>query len=78
MIKLNNAKNEWKVHKLIIEKIEGEYQISLSDIIKNSIKVFKEKNYNKILDLGCGTGRNSLFLHNMDLRYLLQIFLKNQ
>jgi len=61
VIKLNNAKNEWKIHKLIIEKIEGEYQTSLSDTIKNSIKVFKEKNYNKILDLGCGTGRNSLF-----------------
>src|SRR5699024_2281800 len=44
-----------------IEKIDDEYQISLSDIIKNSINIFTEKNYNRILDLGCGTGRHSLF-----------------
>lgn len=61
VIVLNNAKNSWNKHRLTIEKIDGEYQISLSYIIKSSIDIFKERNYSKILDLGCGTGRNSLF-----------------
>lgn len=58
---MSNIKREWNRYKLVIEKVEGEYQISLSDILKNSISVFNDKNYNKILDLGCGTGRNSLY-----------------
>src|SRR5699024_4291437 len=62
VIILNNSiKSEWNKYRLIIEKIDDEYQISLSDIIKNSINIFTEKNYNRILDLGCGTGRHSLF-----------------
>ena len=61
MIILNTIKNDWNSQRLIIENVDGEYQISLSDIIKNSINIFNDKNYKKILDLGCGTGRNSLF-----------------
>lgn len=58
---MNNIKSEWNVHKLTVEKIDGEYQISLSDVMTNSLGVFNDKKYNKILDLGCGNGRNSLF-----------------
>lgn len=58
---MDNKKSEWNRYSLNIEKIDGEYQISLSDIIKNSINIFNDKNYNRILDLGCGTGRNSIF-----------------
>lgn len=58
---MNNTKSQWNINRLKVEKLDGEYQITLSNIIKDSIKEFKEKNYNRILDLGCGTGRNSLF-----------------
>lgn len=43
MIKLNNANNEWKVNKLIVEKLDNEYQISVSNILKDSIGIFKDK-----------------------------------
>lgn len=56
-----NINDKWNTHKLSINKIDGEYQISLSEIIKDSINLFKDKKYKKILDLGCGKGRNSLY-----------------
>lgn len=43
VIKLNNANNEWKVNKLIVEKLDNEYQISVSNILKDSIGIFKDK-----------------------------------
>lgn len=65
-----NIYGEWNECKLIIEEVDGEYQISLSEIIKNSINIFNDKGYNKILDLGCGTGRNSLFF----AKYEFEVF----
>lgn len=61
MVILYNKKSEWNRYSLNIERIDGEYQISLSDIIKKSINIFNDKNHNRILDLGCGIGRNSIF-----------------
>ena len=58
---MSNIRNPYNKYELIIENIEGERQISLSDIIKNSVNVFIDNNYKRILDLGCGKGRNSLF-----------------
>lgn len=62
VIILYNKKGEWNRYSLNLERIDGEYQISLSDIIKKSINIFNDKNHNRILDLGCGIGRNSIFL----------------
>ncbi len=58
---MDNIESSYNKYELIIENIEGEHQISLSDIIKNSVNVFIDNNYSRILDLGCGKGRNSLF-----------------
>ncbi|WP_353096913.1 hypothetical protein [Tissierella praeacuta] len=35
---MDNVNSDWNECILTIEKVDGEYEISLSDIIKNSIK----------------------------------------
>jgi ubiquinone/menaquinone biosynthesis C-methylase UbiE len=41
---------------------QGELQYNVSPKIKRASKLFRERDYEKILDLGCGTGRHSIFL----------------
>lgn len=45
-----------------IYREQGDLQFQVLPKIKRAAKVFTEKNYEKILDLGCGTGKHSIFL----------------
>lgn len=45
-----------------IYRQQGDLQFRVLPKIKKASNRFKEKNYEKILDLGCGTGRHSIFL----------------
>lgn len=40
----------------------GDLQLEVLPKIKRASQVFKERDYKKILDLGCGTGKHSIFL----------------
>jgi len=59
---LNNE--EYQIEELSVKNVNGEQQLSVSSIVKRAIKKLKSMNYKEILDLGCGTGRISLFLAN--------------
>jgi len=45
-----------------IYRQQGDPQFRVSSKVKKASKLFKERNYKNILDLGCGTGRHSIFL----------------
>lgn len=45
-----------------IYRKKGDLQFQVLPKIKRVARDFKENNYNKILDLGCGTGKHSFFL----------------
>jgi ubiquinone/menaquinone biosynthesis C-methylase UbiE len=45
-----------------IYREKGDLQLEVLPKIKRGSKVFKERGYKKILDLGCGTGKHSIFL----------------
>ena len=41
---------------------QGDLQFDVLPKIKTASRLFKERGYEKILDLGCGTGKHSIFL----------------
>lgn len=40
---------------------QGEVQLEVLPTVKNAVKYLRDNNCNKVLDLGCGTGRHSIF-----------------
>ena len=45
-----------------IYREKGDLQFKVLPKVKRSSRTFKQMNYEKILDLGCGTGKHSIFL----------------
>jgi len=45
-----------------IYRQRGDLQFRVLPKIQRASSIFKEENYDRILDLGCGTGRHSIFL----------------
>ncbi|NLB54127.1 MAG: hypothetical protein GX808_14485, partial [Syntrophomonadaceae bacterium] len=43
---------------------EGEVQKDLLPTVVSAVELFKSSNVKNVLDLGCGTGRHSIFLAN--------------
>ena len=45
-----------------IYRVRGDLRFAVLPKIRKAARDFKESNYKKILDLGCGTGKHSIFL----------------
>lgn len=58
--------NDWRDQFIKVEKKNKTSVLSISNIMKNSIPIFKDKDYKKVLDIGCGRGRNSFFYADHD------------
>ncbi|MCR2045302.1 methyltransferase domain-containing protein [Anaerosalibacter massiliensis] len=58
-IKINHKKK--KIHIGRKEEFE-QVQFKVFPKVREAVKIFKSKNINKILDLGCGLGVNSIYL----------------
>ena len=41
---------------------QGEVQSQVQPLVKRAAELFKERNFSRVLDLGCGTGRHTVFL----------------
>lgn len=50
-----------KIH-LPVKQIYGKLDLGFMPIFNETVKVFKDFNYEKILDLGCGYGKHSIYL----------------
>lgn len=45
-----------------IYRLQGEVQTEVLQVVKEATQLFKEKGYKRIMDLGCGTGRHTIYL----------------
>jgi len=61
-----NWENEWDK----IYKQQGEVQSEILSSVYLAVKIFKEYKCNKIMDLGCGTGRHTIFLAKNDFNVI--------
>ena len=56
----------WNKVDLPVEQIYGKLDLGFMPIFNKAIKVFKDCGYKKILDLGCGYGKHSIYLSQND------------
>ena len=53
---------DWNIVKLLVENIYDKLDISFTPFFKENIQLFKEMGYERILDIGCGYGKHSIYL----------------
>lgn len=53
---------DWNIVQLPVENIYDKLDISFTPFFKENIQLFKEMGYERILDIGCGYGKHSIYL----------------
>lgn len=56
----------WNKIDLLVKYIYGKLDLEFTPIFNETAKIFKDRGYKKILDIGCGYGKHSIYLSQND------------
>jgi 2-polyprenyl-3-methyl-5-hydroxy-6-metoxy-1,4-benzoquinol methylase len=58
---------DWNPIQLQVQSIYDKLNISFTPFFLESVQLFKKQEYKKVLDIGCGYGKHSIYLDSIGI-----------